>query len=229
MSDTVPTPRVAKSLDDLRVGQVVVHTNQEEPVNNGTFRVAFIDPPEAILKNVKGGWPRILWQIKDFDLPHVQLVILSDPEPDTPTAREGRSPLDGAFEVTNPCPECGNRSVLGFLYLNQDGQHMHTHYVCTFWASPSDVEGSRCGWHGWTVPDAPDPEPPALPTEPTWGIVRYHGTAKFGEWTIDATESKFERVRGGIWMGLDPAIVTAFIPLTDEQVAALSVSEEGKP
>lgn len=66
------------------------------------------------------------------------------------------------WDADLPCPECGNRSVIGFLYLDQHGQHQHTHYVCTFWRSPDDksvylkpgydASKDRCGWHGWSVP-----------------------------------------------------------------------------
>lgn len=57
-------------------------------------------------------------------------------------------PIDKrVWDATLPCPDCGNMSVIGFLYLDQHGRHQHTHYVCTFWAAKD-----RCGWHGWTVP-----------------------------------------------------------------------------
>ena len=48
-----------------------------------------------------------------------------------------------------PCPRCGNRTVLRYLLTDELGRHQHTHYVCTFLG-----EGRRanCGWHGWTVP-----------------------------------------------------------------------------
>ena len=57
----------------------------------------------------------------------------------------------------NPCPECRNLSVIGFLYVNEAGEHMHTHYVCTFWPTGKQLDGSwkqthPCGWHGWRVP-----------------------------------------------------------------------------
>lgn len=80
-----------------------------------------------------------------------------------------RTPIEGAFGLDWPCPDCGNVSLLGFLYLNQHGAHMHTHYVCTFWASEEDPgvymdpdhdsTVNRCNWHGWVVP-----APKKLPT-----------------------------------------------------------------
>jgi hypothetical protein len=44
---------------------------------------------------------------------------------------------------------------------NEYGEHMHTHYVCTFWGSGKP---KACGWHGWSVPgwDAPEPNPGKL-------------------------------------------------------------------
>jgi hypothetical protein len=74
-----------------------------------------------------------------------------------------RTPLEGAFALELPCPNCGESRLLGFLYLNQHGKHMHTHYVCTFWKSEEDPgvymdpdhdsTVNRCGWHGWVVPE----------------------------------------------------------------------------
>lgn len=51
-----------------------------------------------------------------------------------------------------PCPDCGTLNVLGFLYVNDDGKHMHTHYVCTYWESNKPNDEGRCGWHDWSVP-----------------------------------------------------------------------------
>lgn len=48
-----------------------------------------------------------------------------------------------------PCPECGAYDVIGYLFVNEAGEHMHTHYVCTRWATG---ERQPCGWHGWIVP-----------------------------------------------------------------------------
>jgi hypothetical protein len=49
------------------------------------------------------------------------------------------------------CPRCDEESILGFYYLDpgDDRVHMHTHYVCQSWPRG----GSRCGWHGWLVPE----------------------------------------------------------------------------
>ena len=48
-----------------------------------------------------------------------------------------------------PCPDCGQYRVRGFTLHNERDEHMHTHYVCTFYPA-----GTRkaCGWHGWFVP-----------------------------------------------------------------------------
>lgn len=53
------------------------------------------------------------------------------------------------FRADLPCPECGRYRILGYRLDNEHGAHMHTHYVCTFWASGA---ARACGWHGWTVP-----------------------------------------------------------------------------
>lgn len=60
------------------------------------------------------------------------------------------------FPMDLPCPSCGQESLFGYSYQNEKGEHMHTHYVCTFWRSgvKSDLSASlhkHCGWHGWTV------------------------------------------------------------------------------
>lgn len=47
------------------------------------------------------------------------------------------------------CPVCQQDSVIGYLLTNERSEHMHTHYVCTFWKSG---ETRRCGWSGWIVP-----------------------------------------------------------------------------
>lgn len=61
------------------------------------------------------------------------------------------------------CPECQRSgTLLGYRMDNQHGEHMHTHYVCTYWPSGAV---RPCGWHGWVVPgwDAvPEPEPEPL-------------------------------------------------------------------
>lgn len=58
---------------------------------------------------------------------------------------------------TLPCPECRNMTLIGYLLVDEEGKHMHTKYVCTFW--PTGVRQNRpyvntnpCGWSGWTVP-----------------------------------------------------------------------------
>lgn len=53
------------------------------------------------------------------------------------------------FDVDVPCPNCGRTgSIFGYLYLNENGEHMHTHYVCRTWRKG---EYKPCGWHGWVV------------------------------------------------------------------------------
>ena len=61
-----------------------------------------------------------------------------------------------AWNATLPCPSCGNMTVIGYLLVNEQGEHMHTRYACTFW--PSEVrpglphqDTRRCGWEGWTL------------------------------------------------------------------------------
>lgn len=70
-----------------------------------------------------------------------------------------KKPLSArTFAVSDsPCPDCGQRSVIGFYYVNEYQEHMHTHYVCTFWPSsrgeidPDKIK-RQCGLHGWHVP-----------------------------------------------------------------------------
>ena len=87
------------------------------------------------------------------------------------------SPIDQrVWDATLPCPNCGNTSVIGFLYLDQFGHHQHTHYVCTFWATPEDksvylrpgydASKDRCGWHGWSVPGWDQEPAPSSESEP---------------------------------------------------------------
>lgn len=47
------------------------------------------------------------------------------------------------------CPDCGQSRIIGYRMDNEHGDHMHTHYVCTFWAKGAP---KACGWHGWSVP-----------------------------------------------------------------------------
>jgi hypothetical protein len=60
-----------------------------------------------------------------------------------------------------PCPDCGHKEyLLGFNYFNDDGEVMHSHYVCRYWESGKTGAEGRCGWHGWSVPgwDKEEPE-----------------------------------------------------------------------
>lgn len=51
------------------------------------------------------------------------------------------------------CPQCKNKTLFGYLYRNEFGDHQHTHYVCTYWPNGDTFGvGYRCGWHGWAVP-----------------------------------------------------------------------------
>lgn len=62
---------------------------------------------------------------------------------------------DRAFTCSGyPCPKCGNDTVLGFYYRQEQGRHQHTHYVCQFWGSGGTADENRCGWHGWVIPTA---------------------------------------------------------------------------
>lgn len=68
-----------------------------------------------------------------------------------------RTLIHRVFDADLPCPDCGQDSVIGYLFLNEHGEHMHTYYVCTFWPSGKRADGGyevrpRCGWGGWTVP-----------------------------------------------------------------------------
>lgn len=65
------------------------------------------------------------------------------------------------WKATLPCPECGNYTVIGMLLVDEEGNHMHTFYRCTFWPSNRENLGRSnilrsdtrpCGWEGWTVP-----------------------------------------------------------------------------
>lgn len=65
-----------------------------------------------------------------------------------------KSPL--SFVVPGPCPRCGREFIVGLMYVNDTGQHMHTRYYCMFWKSfdQADPDGmTRCGWDGWVVPE----------------------------------------------------------------------------
>jgi predicted RNA-binding Zn-ribbon protein involved in translation (DUF1610 family) len=61
---------------------------------------------------------------------------------------EQREPV-GTWVTALTCPNCGQNRILGYRLNNEKGEQMHTHYVCTFWASGTF---RACGWHGWTVP-----------------------------------------------------------------------------
>lgn len=76
-----------------------------------------------------------------------------------------KRPLVRTFTVPeHPCPECGHLFVIGYLFVNEAEEHMHTHYACTFWPSGSQPDGKPykstkpCGWHGWFVPASGDPD-----------------------------------------------------------------------
>lgn len=59
-----------------------------------------------------------------------------------------------------PCPKCGQYTVIGYSYHNENGEHMHTRYRCTFWKSginrstlPRTYDRTEpCDWDGWSVP-----------------------------------------------------------------------------
>lgn len=53
------------------------------------------------------------------------------------------------WDAGGPCPDCGQHLILGYKLTNVQGDHMHSHYVCTFW---STKQPRPCGWHGWSVP-----------------------------------------------------------------------------
>lgn len=65
------------------------------------------------------------------------------------------------FKTDLPCPQCGEKMVLGHYFLTPDThQHQHTHYVCLSWPSNGIYETKRCGWHGWVVPPLPNKKCP---------------------------------------------------------------------
>ena len=52
-----------------------------------------------------------------------------------------------------PCPNCGRTEwLIGYNYFNDEGEMMHAHYVCRYWASGRSGSEGMCGWHGWSVP-----------------------------------------------------------------------------
>lgn len=53
------------------------------------------------------------------------------------------------WDAGGPCPDCGQSWILGYRMDNEHREHMHTHYVCTFWGKG---QPRPCGWHGWSVP-----------------------------------------------------------------------------
>jgi hypothetical protein len=63
-------------------------------------------------------------------------------------ATETRTPM-WTWVAGLPCPDCGQNRIVGYRMDNEHGDHMHTHYVCTFWAKGAP---KACGWHGWSVP-----------------------------------------------------------------------------
>jgi hypothetical protein len=99
--------------------------------------------------------------ITDWDDFQVGDVVVQNP-----AAREATDPeFTGTFLVRRPatdtktpmwtwvaglpCPDCGQNRIVGYRMDNEHGDHMHTHYVCTFWAKGA---AKACGWHGWSVP-----------------------------------------------------------------------------
>jgi hypothetical protein len=76
----------------------------------------------------------------------------------TNVPNEERQRVGSTFRVHGlPCPVCKQYALIGYLYTNENGQHMHTRYVCTFWRSgvKEDLSGATyepCNWSGGTVP-----------------------------------------------------------------------------
>ena len=105
---------------------------------------------------------------KAADDKHVKLVALhSKPEPvPEPPRVEAHHGVD--FDNKRPthlvCPRCGQKRILAYLLVNEDGGHEHTRYVCTFWPSNKGLAAMdpnrlpRCGWEGWTVPASDQPK-----------------------------------------------------------------------
>lgn len=89
------------------------------------------------------------------DLYEIRVDLLSNDEPaitlDAVEVLLAADPYDArAWKVKSlPCPTCGNMTVMGYLLVKENDEHMHTHYVCTFWRSRTTV---RCGWSGYSVP-----------------------------------------------------------------------------
>lgn len=68
-----------------------------------------------------------------YSLPNFPLESHVDPpEPlDNPPSRFSQT-----FTVDDlPCPDCGQYRIIGYVFTNEADEHMHTHYVCTFWPS----------------------------------------------------------------------------------------------
>lgn len=52
-----------------------------------------------------------------------------------------------------PCPACGNKTLIGYLYIDEEENHQHTRYLCCFWGR----QGPPCNWNGWVVPTYVEP------------------------------------------------------------------------
>jgi hypothetical protein len=85
---------------------------------------------------------------RDGVVARLRKVLSDNPKDDSYNAR--------AWKVdTLPCPVCGRYSVIGYLLLDENDNHQHTKYVCTFWSSAGTTatySPKRCGWEGWSVP-----------------------------------------------------------------------------
>lgn len=81
------------------------------------------------------------------NLAHRVLLVLDEAE--TSPAQKQPETTGTSRVESLPCPDCGQYRVLCYLLNDEEGKHMHTHYVCTFWGSGQPKE---CGWHGWSVP-----------------------------------------------------------------------------
>jgi len=73
-------------------------------------------------------------------------------------------PAGHSTPITLPCPQCGHKKIIAYTLVNEEGEHMNTRYVCTFWPSSKDLKVTdpnrrpRCGWEGWTVPGWDQPK-----------------------------------------------------------------------
>lgn len=89
-----------KSLSDLKVGQIVAFVDDADHRRDAVCRVAFVDPPEAILKYSGNGWPRIRMESGDFQLKNIHLFILQDaPAADFVVPEQALADLREAVDV----------------------------------------------------------------------------------------------------------------------------------